>query len=577
MAHVKPARAVPPPAPWRLESRTLGALPVVNHFLDRLQLEALLSRYVSHRNRRLRLPPATALALLLRNVLLGRAPVYALEEWATPFEPAQLRLTAAQISLLNDDRVGRALDELFDADRASLLTEVVVRAVQEFGVDLQQLHNDSTTVTFSGEYRGATPDAVRRGQHTLAITHGHNKDHRPDLKQLLFILTISADGAVPVHYRAADGNTTDDQTHIHTWDTLGQLVGRTDFLYVADSKLCTREALTHIASRGGRFLTVLPRTRREDRWFRDWLQTHTPEWQEVRRAPHPRRQDGPPDIYRVADSPLRSAEGYRIVWVYSSLKAEQDQRARQARIEKGLLALEALETRLRAPRCRFRRRAAVAECAASALTATGAERWVAFTVEERRDDTFRQARRGRPGPHTPYVRRERRRFGLHWQPQAEHIDYDAHTDGMFPLISNCEELSGAELLAQYKYQPQLEKRHEQLKTVHAVAPVFLKSVARIEALLFVYFLALLLDALIEREIRRAMQAAHIESLPLYPETRLCRAPTTDRLLDLFRDLQRHHLYAGSRCTQVFHPHLSDLQTQILALLNVPNSAYNVNR
>jgi hypothetical protein len=59
---------------------------VVNHFLERLQLETLLSRYVSHRNRRLGLPPATALALLLRNVLLGRAPVYALEEWATPFE-----------------------------------------------------------------------------------------------------------------------------------------------------------------------------------------------------------------------------------------------------------------------------------------------------------------------------------------------------------------------------------------------------------------------------------------------------------------------------------------------------------
>lgn len=92
----------------------------------------------------------------------------------------------------------------------------------------------------------------------------------------------------------------------------------------------------------------------------------------------------------------------------------------------------------------------------------------AFTVEERRDDTFRQPRRGRPGPPTPYVRRERHRFGLHWQPQADHIDYDAHTDGMFPLISNCEELCGAELLAKYKYQPQLEQRHEQFKTVHAV-------------------------------------------------------------------------------------------------------------
>jgi len=202
MVHVKPLGALPQPSPWRLESRTLGALPVVNHFLDRLGLDALFTRYLPHRNRRVRLPPATALALLLRNVLLGRAPVYALEEWATSFEPAQLRLTAAQMSLLNDDRVGRALDELFDADRASLLTEVVLRAVQEFRVDLHELHNDSTTVTFSGEYRGAAQGHPRRGQQTLVITHGHNKDHRPDLKQLLFILTISADGAVPVHYQS---------------------------------------------------------------------------------------------------------------------------------------------------------------------------------------------------------------------------------------------------------------------------------------------------------------------------------------------------------------------------------------
>ena len=108
MELVKPIQAVSPPGPLRSESRTPGTPPVVNHFLDRLQLDALLGRYVAHRNHRLRLPPATAPALLLRCVLLGRAPLCAPEEWATPIEPARLRLTAAQISLPNDYRVGRA-------------------------------------------------------------------------------------------------------------------------------------------------------------------------------------------------------------------------------------------------------------------------------------------------------------------------------------------------------------------------------------------------------------------------------------------------------------------------------------
>ena len=81
----------------------------------------------------------------------------------------------------------------------------------------------------------------------------------------MLILTVSADGAVPLAHRLADGNITDDQTHIDTWDGLCALAGRSDFLYVADSKLCTREQMGHIDRAGGRFVTVLPRTRARGR------------------------------------------------------------------------------------------------------------------------------------------------------------------------------------------------------------------------------------------------------------------------------------------------------------------------
>ena len=557
---------------FRLESRSFGALPVVNHFLGRIGLDELLERYIPPADRRCRIAPSRALGLLLRNILLGRSPVYALEQWAAPFDPALLGVASSQIPLLNDDRIGRSLDRLFSADRASLLTEIVVRAVREFGIDLTQIHNDSTTITFSGEYAGARGQA-RRGRPTLHITHGFNKDHRPDLKQLLWILTVSADGAVPVHFRACDGNTTDDQTHIDTWTTLRKIVKRADFLYVADSKLCTRPAMEHIARQGGRFLTVLPKTRREDTWFRNWVQTHSPRWTEVRRRRHPRREDGPPDIYRVVESPVRSAEGYRIVWVWSSLKAEQDQHSRQARIEKGILALEVLETRLRGKRSRFKDDASVSQAAETALQATGAQRWLDFTVHEVIEESFRQETQGRPGARTRYLRRQRRRFRIEWRPCPETIDYDAHTDGMFPLLTNDENLQAADMLEKYKYQPQLEKRHEQLKTVRAVTPVLLKSVSRIEALLMVYFLALLIDALIEREMRRAMKAARIASLPLYPEDRLCRAPTTARLLEILGDLRSNVLLRRNTVIQTFHPDLSDIQRDILRLLGVPLSAY----
>jgi transposase len=69
----------------------------------------------------------------------------------------------------------------------------------------------------------------------------HNKDHRPDLKQLLYILTVARDGAVPVQFRVQSGNATDDRAHRTTWDRLCKLTGRRDFLYVVDCKLVTAE------------------------------------------------------------------------------------------------------------------------------------------------------------------------------------------------------------------------------------------------------------------------------------------------------------------------------------------------
>ena len=109
----------------------------------------------------------------------------------------------------NDDRVGRALDRLFDADVAALVLDVAAHAVSAFDVTLDELHNDSTTVTFHGDYENAEREGTMRGRLRLAVTWGHNKDHRPDLKQLLYILTVSGDGAVPVHFRVESGNATE--------------------------------------------------------------------------------------------------------------------------------------------------------------------------------------------------------------------------------------------------------------------------------------------------------------------------------------------------------------------------------
>lgn len=94
------------------------------------------------------------------------------------------------------------------------------------------------------------------------------------------------------------------------------------------------------------------------------------------------------------------------------------------------------------------------------------------------------------------------------------------------MVTNKTELAAVELLAAYKRQPHLEKRFAQFKSQFEVALVFLKSIQRVVALLTVYFFALVIQALIERELRLAMKREGIDSLPFYPEQRKCRAPCT---------------------------------------------------
>jgi transposase len=555
-----------------LQSRKVAGLPLVNSILDRLGFDRLLATALPGGGL---LSPAQALGVLVRNIALSeRQPVYTHVEWARQVEPALLGLQPGQADLLNDDRIGRALDRLFDADRAALMTELVLRTLRDFQVDVDQLHNDSTTLTLTGDYHGADGKAVR-GKPTLVVTYGHNKDHRPDLKQLLFILTVSADGAVPVHYRAMDGNTNDATTHIDTWETLRKLARRPDFLYVADCKLCSKASLQHIAQQGGRFITVLPRNRREDRWFRQFVQVHEPPWEEAVRRPHPRRRPGPEDVWKVVEAPLPSKEGYRIVWVWNSLMAREDGDGRQARIEKAWLGIERLQTKLQGKRCRLRLRDKVEEAAAKILKDAGADRWVRVEITERKEPVFRQEKRGHPGPQTRYLRKERLRFAVAARVRDEVIEADARTDGMFPLITNCKDLSLKQVLAAYKFQPQLEKRHEQLKSVQDLAPVWLKNVARIEALLFLYFVALLVHALLERELRQGMAREKVASLPLYPEERECRAPSTERILDLFAPLQRHRLRKHGKLVQVFEPELGKLHKKVLALMHIPVTAFRL--
>ena len=219
----------------------------------------------------------------------------------------------------------------------------------------------------------------------------------------------------------------------------------------------------------------LPRSRKEDGFLRDWVQTNMPQWSEAERKPGKRGHDS--DLVCGARRPRRSpsGEGYRIIWVRSSAKIGRDAQARQQRIERGLGALAELQARLAGPKSRLRTRQAVEQAAAAALDQASAERWIAVTVTETVQETYRQEKRRPAGKDTRYRKHTTTRFELQFTVNADTVAYDAHTYGRFPPITNDQQLADAELLAAYRYQPNLEKPHHQLKSVEDAAPVLLEE------------------------------------------------------------------------------------------------------
>lgn len=161
-----------------LSSSNIGALPLVRRIMDRLGVDALFEKELIHRKlgRKALVGDAQVLSIMVANVLMSRMPLYAVPEWAAGFRIELFGQESFDPKLLNDDRIGRALDRLFDLERSpTLMTALVTHAVKKFDIDLDRIHNDTTTVTFSGEYADQEASHPR----PPLITFGHNKDHRP--------------------------------------------------------------------------------------------------------------------------------------------------------------------------------------------------------------------------------------------------------------------------------------------------------------------------------------------------------------------------------------------------------------
>ena len=131
-----------------LRSYEVATLPIINYILRRMRLPEILKEFLPASDARTELPAYRTLLVLLRNILLSREPFYGLGQWASRFAPDLLGLYSDKVELLNDDRAGRALEQMFDALVSELTVTVVRQVIDEFRVNMDELHNDSTSVSF---------------------------------------------------------------------------------------------------------------------------------------------------------------------------------------------------------------------------------------------------------------------------------------------------------------------------------------------------------------------------------------------------------------------------------------------
>ena len=378
---------------------------------------------------------------------------------------------------LNDDKLGRVLDKLFEAGLTSLFVELSLAAAQREGVPVGRVHLDSTSYSVHGAYEGSEESAI-------TITYGYSRDKRPDLKQFIVDLMVTGESGVPVFLRAADGNESDQKVFAALIKAFQEQV-ELDTLFVADAALYTPANLNSLT--GLRWVSRVPETIKS---AKEVLETLTEN--DLTQA-----QQG----YRVAEvGSDYGAVAQRWIIVESESRLKRSKAVVGKRVER---ESKKLTKALRALKgCRFNcekdARLAVREVVKGLRYHHLAG--VSVTAEAYRE------RPGRPRKAEAPLYRYRVKASV--ERDEERIAGSERRAGRFVLATNVldqEALPAEGVLAAYLSQQVAERGFRFLKDpLFFTSSVFLKTPERVAALAMVMGLCLLVYSLAERELRATL-------------------------------------------------------------------------
>jgi transposase len=521
------------PAPGRY---ALGALPLVVPVLDRLDVAGIVDRACPMRGRA-HLTHGEVIAALVANRLTAPRPLYDVAGWANTYATNDWLGTPG--ALLNDDRLGRALDAM--AGRIDeIASTVALAAIGAFGIDAARIHWDFTSVAFCGAYDDQDPTWP-------TIGYGHSSDRKSHRRQLKVAHATTASG-IPLFGRIVDGARHEGAETGELLETLRGLAQPRRLLLVADSALVNKANLAGADAAGIRFVSRLPRT---FDYETDALAQPDTAWRPLSYCAQRARRAAPaqPPSFRGAESTIEMvgpdgvARRFRVLYIHGS------EEAGAARASRARLLRRAEDTLARIAR---------------GLTA------------KPRQDPERVGRRvaqavadGRVGQwlRTEINADNNENLSLRWWRDTDALTQTARRDGLYALVTNMtpQQCSPGRLLALYKNQALSERAHHFLKGPLAVRPVFLHSNRRAAALIAVCSIAVLIYGLIETETRHAIAPARtIEGL--LPEQRAAR-PTAENIFRAFIGLGFQRVRTTTGLQAILDP-LSTAQQAIIDALQI---------
>ena len=418
---------------------------------------------------------------LVANRLTSPQPLLHVEDWAREWAVAEV--FGVEADTLNDDRIGRALDAVAP-ELARIVGEVGLNAIARFGIDTSRIHWDMTSISLFGDYEQAEVGFA-------TPSHGHPKDRRFDLKQIQTGIGVTSDGGIPVFHRAFDGGAGEIAQVVGAMESLRSMCAPRTFLLVGDTKLISAGNVASMSSAGVSFIAPASKAYVDADQLRaanDMVLVEV-DYLAQRDASKPSAERGRyrvgEDAWTMPKAKAQKGSGVplRRVFVWSSAAAGAAVVARAKKLARARSDLDGLTNGLGG---RFY---PSVEKVSARLTVIATKRRVGDYLRT----TVGTDSAGKPT--------------LAWHFDQDTLDHEAATDGWYCLLTNLDrdEADAGEVLVRYKGQEVVERRLGAFKGPLAVAPMFLQSNRRIEALLSVICLALLIFCLVEREVRRAIE------------------------------------------------------------------------